>query len=46
VLGNQAGRPRLNEKLPDQLVRDMKTVQEQGWGKITPVAAPLPGELY
>ena len=46
VLGNQVGRPRLNDKLPDQLVRDMKTVQEQGWGKITPVASPLPGELY
>ena len=43
-LTNQPARPKLNDKLPDDLVRDMKTSREQGWGKITPVAAPLPGE--
>ena len=46
VLGNQAGRPKLNARLPDQLLKDMKTAQKQGWGKITPVVAPLPGEPY
>ncbi len=46
VLGNEAGRPKLNAKLPDQLVKDMKTAQAQGWGKITPVLPPLPGEPY
>lgn len=43
-LGNDAGRPKLKDQLPDQLRKDMKTAQEQGWGKITPVLAPLPGE--
>jgi Zn-dependent M28 family amino/carboxypeptidase len=37
VLGNSATRPKLNEKLPDRLVNDMKTVKEQGWGKLTPI---------
>jgi hypothetical protein len=46
VLATQPGRPKLNTKLPDLLVRDMKTVKEQGWGKITPVLPPLPGEPY
>jgi len=46
VLANQAGRPALNAKLPDQLIKDMKTVKDQGWGKITPVLPPLPGEPY
>jgi len=46
VLGNQSGRPQLNTKLPDQLVKDMKAAQTQGWGKITPVLPPLPGEPY
>jgi len=46
VLGNQAGRPKLNAKLPDQLVKDMKSAQDQGWGKITPVLPPLPGEPF
>ena len=45
-LGNQPGRPALNAKLPDQLVKDMKAAQAQGWGKITPVLPPLPGEPY
>ena len=46
VLCNQPGRPRLNATLPDQLVKDMKTSKEQGWGKITPVMPPLPAEPY
>ncbi len=37
VLGNSATRPKLNAKLPDQLVNDMKSVQDQGWGKLTPI---------
>ncbi len=45
-LCNQDGRPKLNEKLPDQLIQDMKTAQSQGWGKITPVPPPLPGMPY
>jgi len=45
-LANQPGRPKLNEKLPDQLVRDMKTARDQGWGKITPVLTPLAGTPY
>jgi hypothetical protein len=42
-LANQSGRPKLNEKLPDDLMKDMKTVQTQGWGQITPVLPPLTG---
>ena len=45
-LANQAGRPKLKDKLPDDLLKDMKTAKEQGWGKITPVLPPLPGEPY
>ncbi|HEV2444652.1 MAG TPA: M28 family peptidase, partial [Candidatus Sulfopaludibacter sp.] len=45
-LATQDGRPKLKEKLPDQLVKDMKTAQTQGWGKITPVLSPLPGMPY
>ncbi len=44
VLANQAGRPQLKATLPEQLVKDMKTAKEQGWGKITPVLAPVAGE--
>jgi Zn-dependent M28 family amino/carboxypeptidase len=43
VIANTATPPKLNAKLPDQLVNDMKTVQDQGWGKLTPVLPPLPG---
>jgi hypothetical protein len=43
-LANSPTRPKLNEKLPEQLQKDMKTAQEQGWGKITPALPPLPGE--
>lgn len=46
VLGNQSGRPKLNANLPDQLVTDMKDAQADGWGKITPVMPPLPGEPF
>jgi len=43
-LANDTTRPKLNEKLPEQLQKDMKTASEQGWGKITPAPPPLPGE--
>ena len=43
VVANAATRPRLNDKLPEQLINDMKNVQAQGWGKLTPVLPPLPG---
>jgi Zn-dependent M28 family amino/carboxypeptidase len=45
-LANQSGRPKLKDKLPDDLVRDMKSAQSQGWGKVTPVLPPLPGMPY
>jgi len=45
-LANQSGRPKLKTNLPEQLTKDMKTVQSQGWGKVTPVLPPLPGEPY
>src|SRR5581483_1942220 len=37
VLAEQAGRPKLNDTLPEQLRKDMKMAEEQGWGKVTPV---------
>jgi Zn-dependent M28 family amino/carboxypeptidase len=37
VLGNSATRPKLNAKLPDQLVNDMKTAKDAGWGTLTPI---------
>lgn len=46
ALANQAGRPGLNAKLPDQLMKDMKAAKDQGWGKTTPVMAPLPNEPF
>ncbi len=46
VLANQDGRPKLNETLPEQLRKDMKSAKDQGWGKLTPVESPLPGEPY
>ena len=45
-LGNRPARPKLNTTLPEQLIKDMKTTQTQGWGKVTPVLPPLPGEPY
>jgi len=29
--------------LPDDLKNAMEFAQKQGWGKVTPVLAPLPG---
>jgi hypothetical protein len=46
VIGNAANRPRLNAKLPDMLVNDMKAAKEAGWGTLTPVAPPLPGTPF
>jgi Zn-dependent M28 family amino/carboxypeptidase len=45
-LANGDGRPKLKDKLPDDLLRDMKQAKDQGWGKLTPVLSPLPGEPY
>jgi hypothetical protein len=46
TLANQPGRPALNVKLPDQLVKDMKLAKDQNWGTVTPVLAPLAGEPF
>ena len=45
-LANDPGRPKLKTNLPDQLIKDMETAKKAGWGKITPVLPPLPGEPY
>jgi Zn-dependent M28 family amino/carboxypeptidase len=45
-LATQAGRPKLNDKLPDQLLKDMKAARDAGWGTLTPVPPPLPGEPF
>jgi Zn-dependent M28 family amino/carboxypeptidase len=45
TIANQQGRPLLKD-LPEQLIKDMKTSKDQGWGKVTPVLAPLPGEPF
>jgi hypothetical protein len=42
-LGNASERPQINSTLPDELKTAMETAQKQGWGKVTPVLAPLPG---
>ena len=46
MLANGPGRPALNKTLPEQLMKDMKQAKDQGWGKITPVMAPLRGEPF
>jgi hypothetical protein len=46
VLANQPGRPKVNASLPPRLVTDMNNSKANGWGKITPVMPPLPGEPY
>jgi hypothetical protein len=46
TLANEAGRPKLNQVLPEQLMKDMKSAKDQGWGTLTPVLAPLPGEPF
>ncbi|MEP6715232.1 MAG: M28 family peptidase [Terriglobia bacterium] len=43
VLGTQDQRPEIKSTLPGQLIKDMKAAKDQGWGKQTPVLAPLPG---
>jgi Zn-dependent M28 family amino/carboxypeptidase len=43
VLGTQDARPELKSTLPEQLIKDMKSAKDQGWGKMTPVMPPLPG---
>ena len=43
VLANQSGRPQLKKDLPEQLMKDMKTAKDQGWGKLTPVLRRSPG---
>jgi Zn-dependent M28 family amino/carboxypeptidase len=42
-LANQDSRPEVNAKLPDRLMKDMKSAREEGWGKVTPVLGPVPG---
>ena len=46
ALGTQEGQPQLKANLPDQLVKDMKSAKDQGWGKLTPVLPPLRGMPY
>jgi len=46
VLANEAGRPKINAVLPEQLKKDMKSAQDQGWGKTTPVLTPIEGEPF
>jgi Zn-dependent M28 family amino/carboxypeptidase len=46
VLANQAGRPQLKTNLPEQLIKDMRSAKEQGWGKLTPVMPPVSGMPY
>jgi hypothetical protein len=46
VLGNAVNRPKLNAQLPERLVADMKAAKDAGWGKLTPVAPPLPGTPF
>jgi Zn-dependent M28 family amino/carboxypeptidase len=46
VLANQPGRPHTNATLPKRLADDIETSKKNGWGKITPVMPPLPGEPF
>jgi len=46
VLANEAGRPAINKVLPEQLMKDMKSAKDQGWGKTTPVLTPIEGEPF
>lgn len=45
-LANDGGRPKLNAALPSDLKTAMDNARKQGWGKLTPVLAPLPGMPY
>jgi Zn-dependent M28 family amino/carboxypeptidase len=42
-LATQPDKPKLKPNLPEQLMKDMKTAKDQGWGVTTPALAPLPG---
>lgn len=48
VIANEAEgqTPKLNAVLPDQLVHDMAAMKAAGWGQLTPVLPPLPGEPF
>ena len=46
AIGNAASRPKLKATLPERLVEDMKAAMDAGWGKLTPVAPPLPGTPF
>lgn len=48
VIGNEAegATPKLNASLPQQLINDMAAVKKEGWGQLTPVLPPLPGEPF
>jgi Zn-dependent M28 family amino/carboxypeptidase len=46
VLANEAGRPKINAVLPEQLMKDMKSAKDQGWGTLTPVLSPIDGEPF
>jgi hypothetical protein len=46
VLADNAGRPKLNKQLPLQLMKDMQKARDEGWGQITPIIPPLPGEPF
>ncbi|MGH9483028.1 MAG: M28 family peptidase, partial [Terriglobales bacterium] len=48
VLGSEpeGANPKLNSTLPPQLLADMAAVKKAGWGQITPVLPPLPGEPF
>jgi hypothetical protein len=43
-LATQDARPEIKTSLPEQLIKDMKAAKDQGWGKVTPVMPPLPGQ--
>jgi hypothetical protein len=46
VLANQPNKPQLKADLPQRLKTDMEDAKKNGWGKITPVMPPLPGEPF
>jgi Zn-dependent M28 family amino/carboxypeptidase len=46
VLAEKTGRPKLNKQLPLQLMKDMQKARKEGWGQITPIIPPLPGEPF
>jgi Zn-dependent M28 family amino/carboxypeptidase len=48
VIGNEpeGATPKLNASLPQQLINDMAAVKRDGWGQLTPVLPPLPGEPF